>query len=145
MAYIKKISFANVGKQEGCTCDKCGQYIRNIWTVEYHDGVVMNFGIDCFDKLNKGKLNDYGMKLMKKALKSIQYYQERLEEEKALTEETDRGYQLTQQHVEWQSDGYWMGHPWEEYHKWMIEEWYPARFKEAQKQIDRFKKVNFNR
>lgn len=145
MAYIKKISFASVGKQEGCTCDKCGQYIRNIWTVDYQDGVRMNFGIDCFEKLSKGKLNDYGMKLMKKALKSIQHYQELLEAEKALTEETDERYQMTQKHYDWQPDGYWMGHPWEEYHKWMIEEWYPARFKEAQKQVDRFKNVNFNR
>ena len=114
MAYIKKISFASVGKQEGCTCDKCGQYIRNIWTVDYQDGV------------SKGKLNDYGMKLMKKALKSIQHYQELLEAEKALTEETDERYQMTQEHHSWGSDGYWMGHPWEEYHKWMIEEWYPG-------------------
>lgn len=145
MAYIKKISFESVGKNEGCQCDKCGQYIRNIWTVDFQDGIRMNFGIDCFEKMSKGKLNDYGMKLMKKALKSIETYQKLLDKEKALTEETDIRYQMTQQHVDWKDDDYWMGHPWEEYHKWMIEEWYPERFKEAQQKLERFGKVNFTR
>lgn len=146
MAQIKKISFARVGKNEGCTCDKCGQYIRNIWTVDYADGVRLNLGIDCFDKLNKSSnLTTYGLKLFKQAMKSIEDHQRMFEEEKALTEETDIRYQATQTHVEWKEDDYWMGHPWEEYHKWMIEEWWPTRFKEDQKKIDRFGKVNFAR
>lgn len=145
MAYIKSIRFDHVGKNEGCCCDKCGQYIRNIWTVEYQDGVVMSFGIDCFSKLNKGKLNAYGMKLMNKALKSIEYYQQMFEAEKVLTEETDLRYQHTQEHVDWKDDDVWYGQPWEEYHKWMLEVWYPAMFENAQKEINRFKKVNFDR
>ena len=141
MAYIKQIRFSSVGKQEGCTCDKCGQYIRNIWTVDYQDGIQMKFGIDCFEKLSKGKLTDYGMKIMKKALKNIEYYQTALEAEKALTEETDIRYQNEQTN----KYNAWYGSSWEEYHEWMINKWYPARFADAQKEIDRFRKVNFSR
>ena len=84
MAYIKSVRFNRVGRNEGCTCDKCGQYIRNIWTVTYQDGVIMNFGIDCFEKLNKGNLNAYGQKLMKDALKWIEKHQQNFEAEKPL-------------------------------------------------------------
>ena len=65
MAYIKRISFAHVGRNEGCLCDRCGQYIQNIVTVDYADGVRINYGRDCFDKLYKsGRLNAQGVKLM---------------------------------------------------------------------------------
>lgn len=141
MAFIKKVDFQKVGRYEGCTCDRCGQYIQNIWTVTYKDGVIMNFGIDCFSKLNGEKLNAYGMKMMKDALKHIEDHKEGFEAEKLKTEETDQKWKYIQQDKE----DYWFGRPYEEYHKWMIEEWWPERFKEDQKKIDRFNKVNFER
>lgn len=142
MAYIQKIQFNRVGQNEGCTCDRCGQYIRNIWTVDYTDGIKMNFGIDCFEKLNKAsKLNAYGMKKLKKALKFIEGHYDMIETEKAKTEETDGQWKYLQEDKE----SYWCGRPWNEYHKWMLEEFYPERIKEDQKRIDRFSKVNFER
>ena len=146
MAKIKEINFSSVGRMMGCTCDKCGQYIQNIWTVTFTDGVRMNYGIDCFRKLcATGNLSDYGKKLMNKALKSLKHWQEKLEAEKLLTEETDVGYQRTQEHVDWKSDDYWYGKPWAEYHEWMLTQWYPQRFKEEQEVIDRFSGISFRR
>lgn len=146
MARIKEINFSSVGRMMGCTCDKCGQYIQNIWTVTFTDGVRMNYGIDCFRKLcATGNLSDYGKKLMNKALKSLKHWQEKLEAEKLLTEETDVGYQRTQEHVDWKSDDYWCGKPWAEYHEWMLTQWYPQRFKEEQEVIDRFSGISFRR
>lgn len=146
MARIKKVSFASVGRMEGCTCERCGQYIQNIYTVDFSDGVRMNFGIDCFSKLCRtGKLSDFGKKLMKKALKNIVWAEEGLAKEKLLTEETDEGYKRTQEKHDWESPSYWYGRPWEEYHDWMINSWWPKRFEENQKEIDRFSEVEFNR
>ena len=142
MAHIKKIEFNRVGQYEGCCCDKCGQYIRNIWIVTYTDGLVMNFGIDCFSKLNAEKLNAYGMKEMKKALKHIEDHKAGFEAEKLLTEETDEDWKFIQENDQ---ESYWYGRSYEEYHKWILEEWWQERFRQDQKQIDRFRKVNFNR
>lgn len=144
MARILKIDFFKTGRNEGCTCDKCGQYITNVWTVRYDCGVDVHFGIDCFDKMLKdSKLNDYGMKLMKKTLKSIERHQRGFEAEKKLTEETDEGYKLTQTLSGWETKSCWYGTPWKEYHEWMLTEWWPTRFKEDQEALDRFKKINF--
>ena len=143
MAHIRKVQFARVGKNEGCTCDRCGQYIQNIWTVYFDGDDPVHFGIDCFEKLNRESLNDYGMKLMKKALKRLENLQERYEKELALTEETDIRYQGAQVHHDWCSDDYWNGRPWEEYHNWRVNDFFGLRFEECQKEIDRFKKVNY--
>lgn len=146
MARIKSIDFDSVGRMEGCTCDRCGQYIQNIYTVTFTDEVRMNFGIDCFRKLLlSGNLSDYGMKLMKKELKSLKRWQELFEKEKLKTEETDIAYQNEQEHVDWKPDGYWYGRPWEEYHEWMLTQWFPKRFEESQEVINKFSKVNFKR
>ena len=143
MARINDISFTHVGKNEGCTCDKCGQYLTNIWTVEYSDGTRINFGIDCFDKMTKAShLNDYGEKIMRKTLKSIEKHQKMYEVEKALTEETDERYQAQQIKTECDTPA-WYGTPWAEYHEWMLTVFWPERFKEDQKEIARFSKINF--
>lgn len=141
MAHIKKISFSRVGKNEGCICDKCGQYIRNIITVEYDFG-ILHYGQDCFTKMyNGGKLTTYGAKLMQKTLKSIEYYSVELAKYVSgeITADNDDVYKSYQTCVE----SYWTGRPYEEYRQFMIDEWFPERFKECQKQIDRFKNVNF--
>ncbi|MGN0180126.1 MAG: hypothetical protein ACI4DY_11960 [Monoglobaceae bacterium] len=143
MAHIKRINFTHVGKNEGCLCDKCGQYIQNIVYVDYDDGVRLNYGQDCFAKLyNSGRLNAYGVKLMKKTLKSIEKHSKQLDAYKSgkMNAENDVSYQYDQTY-----GGYWKGKPYEEYRNWMIEEWFPKRFEEDQKEIDRFAKVNFDR
>lgn len=143
MAYINRITFAHTGRNEGCTCDRCGQWITNIWTVHYTDGVTINYGIDCFEKLQKdSKLNDFGQKVMKKALKSIEKHQKELDEYVSgkKTAENDGAFQFQQEY-----GGYWRGKDYEEYRQWMINEVYPLRFAEDQKEIDRFKKINFIR
>lgn len=146
MARIRKIDFYHVGKQEGCLCDRCGQYITNIWSVQYADGITARFGIDCFEILNKESgLSTFGRKELNKALKSIQRHREMYEKEAAKTEETDVAWQYIQNPHEWEAKDYWYGKKWEEYHDWMMTEFFNMRFEEDQKQIDRLSKVNFAR
>jgi len=143
MAHIKRISFSRVGKQEGCTCDRCGQYIQNIWTVEYKEGLRMNYGIDCWEKVYKKGLNAAGSKLMKKAMESIKSYEERLAQyiSGEITAETDESYKADQ--MDWNKDNYWYGRSFEEYKDWMINEFFPHRIADKQKELARFQKVNF--
>lgn len=146
MAKIKKISFCRVGKQEGCICDRCGQYIRNIWTVQYTDGITARFGIDCFEQLNKSSgLSGFTLKEFNKTLKMIQKHHEMYENEISKTEETDERWHSIQSPSKWEDKDYWFGRPWKEYHEWMINEFFKARFEEDQKRIDRFRKVSFSR
>ena len=113
MARIQKIDFSSVGKMEGCTCDRCGQYIQNIYTVVFSDDVVMHYGIDCFEKLCKtGKLSEYGRKILKSAIKSLKIWQGHLETYLTRTKETDVGY-WNQQYEG--STSRWKDAPWEEY------------------------------
>lgn len=143
MAYIRKISFSR-SEQHGCTCDRCGQYIKNIWTVTYADGVKLNFGIDCFEKLNKAsKLSTQGMKIMRKALKDIEFYTEKLNEWK-------NGVWTEDNCIAWQNEkddkqSYWSDKTFEEYKEWYINEFYPYRLEQAQKEVDRFRKIDFVR
>lgn len=67
MAYIKDIRFDSVDRKDGLVCDRCGAYIRNIYTGTYSDGLVARYGMECFKKLfDAGKLTDFGRKLMMK-------------------------------------------------------------------------------
>ena len=144
MAHIKKITFDRVPKNYGCQCDRCGQYIQNIWTVQYTDGITLNYGIDCFEKLYKsGNLNQYGIKLLKKAIKWIEYYSTELKKWQSgeYTEENCIKWQYEQSDKE----SAWYGQTFEEYKQWQIEKWFPARLADQQKEIDRLSKANFNR
>lgn len=148
MPYIREITFSHVGRLEGCLCDRCGQYIQNIVTVHWTDGIVINYGKDCFSKLcETGKLTAHGIKLMRKALKSIEEHTAQLEKYKSgeINEENDSGWKYHQNSALYASPSYWYGKPYEEYRKWMIEEWFPRRFEEDQKEIARFSKVKFER
>lgn len=148
MAHIEYIGFSSVGRNEGCLCDRCGQYIQNIVTVRYTDGLVLNYGQDCFDKLWKGaKLTAYGQKLFKEALKKSKEHQAEYQKwlNGEVTAETDQSWKNLQASNVYCEPSYWYGRPWEEYKTWMLEEWWPERFKEDQKRLDRFSKVNFER
>ena len=139
MASIKSISFHSVSQKEyGCNCDRCGQWLKNIWTVSYTDGTSINYGIDCFETVYKGtkggKLNKEGTKIMNRALKSIEHWSKVLQDYKD-------GKYTAENDACWYNESAWTGY--EEYKQFMIEVWIPERFKDAQKEINRFKKVNF--
>lgn len=144
MAHIKSIHFDRVGKAEGCTCDRCGQYIQNIWTVEYHEGLLMHYGLDCWQKVQSKGLNKTGKTLMNKIMKSIQFYTEWLAKYKSgeLNEENDESYKTSQ--ADWNKNDYWHGRPFSEYKAWMIEEFFPYRIACEQKELAKFSKVNFD-
>jgi hypothetical protein len=143
MAHIKKISFNSVGKNEGCVCDRCGQYIRNIWTVEYREGLTQNYGVDCWMKVLKEGLDKRGVSEIKKIMKSIENYQNNLSRylNNELTAETDESYQIEQ--ADWNKQSYWYGRSFEEYRTWLVEEFFPYRISEAQKRLNKYRKVNF--
>lgn len=118
MAQIKSINFSSVSPKQGCSCDRCGQYIRNIYSVLFTDGVTMNYGLDCFEKLCKtGKLSEYGRKTLKKAIKDLKIWQGHLEKRLTLTKETDIGY-WNQQYEG--STSKWKDAPWEAFQEDMI-------------------------
>ena len=147
MSQIKSIRFDHVERTAGCTCDKCGQYITNVWTVKYAGGVQLHYGIDCFENVCKsGNLTTYGQKLMRKTLKSIELYSERLEMWKTVTEEeaAEKGLLSDLIVASWNTS-YWAGKSFEEYRDWMVNEFFPFRLAECQKDIDRFSKVSFTR
>lgn len=148
MARIKRITFEHTAKEDGCECDRCGACITNIVTVTFTDGLSLNYGQDCFQKLrDTGNLNAYGKKLLNKALEKIKYWANELERYKSgeINEENDSAWQCMQSDNPYLDRSYWYGRPYEEYRRWIIEEVIPQRFKEAQKEIDRFSKVEFKR
>ena len=148
MAHIIKIMSDTVGKDEGCLCDRCGQYITNIITVRFAEGITMHYGTTCFDKLCKsGNLNKHGKHLMNKALKDITYYSQELEKYKSgeYTAENDNGYIADQPKPDgaWYTVSWATNMPYEEYREYMITELLPYRLAEAQKIVDKFAKINF--
>ncbi len=145
MAKIKKITFDTAGEKEGCTCDRCGQYITRIYTVSYSDEVEFHYGLDCFNRLcRENRLNAYGMKLMRQASRDLARYQQELDDYVSgkMTAENDGRWKHFQNDDQ---NGAWYGADYEEYRQWMIDVWYPARFADVQKKIDKFKNIDFKR
>ena len=145
MATIKSINFSHVGRNEGTLCDRCGQYIQNIATVEYADGLTLNYGLDCFNKLaGSGNLTAYGKKLFKKAVNTIKFYEKELADRKngKINADNDNSW-------------YWYITPapdgrdrnpfssYEEFNEYQINELLPHRIAGAQKELEKFSKVNF--
>ena len=147
MAYIKDIRFDSVGKKEGLVCDRCGTYIRNIYTVTYSDGFVARYGIECFKKLfDAGKLTDFGRKLMMKALKRLKEAYETREKWLSVNtlKEAKEKNLLTQPFESYEA---WEGHTFEEYKDfWVNEErgFTASDIKRAKDDLARFKNVNFD-
>ena len=140
MAHIKKVSFYTADQNSGCTCDRCGQYIKNIWTVEYVEGMSLHYGIDCFEKVLKtGRLTDYGKKLMKKAMKGLERVYAAMNKAAELTAETDIWWQ------EQQADklSAWYGESYDDYKVWQFEELYPYHISKYQQEIEKFKNADF--
>ena len=144
MAHIKKIAFDRCGKNEGCVCDRCGQYIRNIVTVSFTDDVTMHYGIDCFEKLSKtGNLTTQGKKMLKKAVEQIDNWTCELAKWK-------NGEYTAENRIDWQLEqedkmSPWYGLNFAEYRNWYIEKFIPVRLEEQQKTINKFRKANFDR
>lgn len=142
MSHIAKIRFSSVSRNEGCTCDRCGQYIRNIWTVTYKEGFSINYGIDCWEKVYKGgQLSQYGEKEIRKIMKSIKAYEEMLAKYMSgeINEETDSGWKYGQQNKQ----DAWYGKPFEEYRDWMINDFFPYRLSIEQDRLKKFSKIDF--
>ena len=143
MATIKRIDFSTVSTNEGCRCDRCGQWIKNIWTVTYKEGFSLHYGLDCWEKIYKhSNLSKQGEKLLRKHMKSIESYQKAMQRQAELTEETDEAWKISQ--AEWNKNNAWYGEKYEDYKKWMLEEFFPYRIQHEQDEIElRFKKVVF--
>ena len=140
MAHIKRIYFNTVQVQEGCTCDRCGQWIKNVWTVEFVEDLTMHYGIDCFEKLLKsGNLTDYGKKLMKKALKGMKRTYAAMEKAADLKEEDDIWWQAQQR----DKLSAWNGESYESYKQWLLSSFYPYHIERYQKEIEKLKKADF--
>ena len=143
--HITRINFVHVGRKEGCTCDRCGQYITNIWYVDFSNGQRITFGIDCFEKVYKsGNLSKYGLKLFKQLLKDIQYHQKWLAYWNAATEDQARAdgqLAFTIDCPDW-DNSYWKGKPFEEYRNFEIE-CYTKYLADDQKELEKFRKVGF--
>lgn len=144
MAHIEKIHFASVDRNAGCTCDKCGQFIMNVWTVRFSTGDTFHYGIDCWKKIQEtGGLNKQNKREFNRILKLIQSYTEAMN---ALitgerNESNDESYKNAQ--ADWNENNAFHGVPYEEYKRWYIEEFFPYRIAEAQKELAKFKRVNF--
>lgn len=73
---LRNVSFSSA-PTVSCTCDRCGQGIKNIWSVSFSNGITYNYGIDCFAKLSKeSNLTDIGRKNFKKLLNSLKKCEE---------------------------------------------------------------------
>ncbi len=144
MSHIAKIHFESVDNAEhGCTCDRCGQWIKNIWTVDYTEGFSVHYGIDCWEKVYKGgKLNKYGEKEMRKAMKSIKSIEENIASWKNGEITPDNHYPWIEAQEDKQNP--WYDKSWDEYKDWMINEFWAYRLEEAQKELKKFSKINFN-
>ena len=137
MAYIKDIRFDYVDRKDGLICDRCGAYIRNIYTVTYSDGLVARYGMECFKKLfDAGKLTDFGRKLMMKALKRLKEAYETREKWLSVNtlEEAEKNHLNVFPFKNYEA---WKGHTFEEYKDfWVNEEkgFTASEFTEAQKE-----------
>lgn len=142
MAHIKAIHFQSVGRAEGCTCDRCGQYIQNIWTVEYKEGLKINYGVDCWLKVKKQGLDSYNRKKLAKIEKSIEAYERQLARyiNGELTAENDEAYKIQQ--ADWNENSAWHGESFESWREWHIKEFYPYRIELEQKELEKFGKID---
>lgn len=134
---IKKVNFfITASVKDGFSCDCCGQAIKNVYDIEFSNGVRIHLGVDCFKNQYTKRLTDYGKREYEKILKDIRFYADQQKTWETMNEaempEGDR-YRLTD------VDDYWYGKTFEEYKAWMLSDWFPQRFKDIQKKIEKFK------
>lgn len=141
---IENIRFDRVGQNKGCTCDRCGQYIRNIWTVKFSGGMQIAFGIDCFERMYKsGSLTASGIKAFKKLLKRIQAHKESFEMWQTITEEEAIANYMGWIFPIYDKDSAFYGMTFDEYREWMLNEFYAQRFREDEEALTKFRKFGF--
>lgn len=141
MARITNITFWHESKDAGVFCDKCRAYITNVYTVYYNDGLIAHYGIECFKKLKEaGNLSDFGYKLLMKTLHKIKKYNEELQLWQTITEEEAEKKELLDS---LHHDDVWKGRTFEEYRQFHVKRWLPARLKDCEKTILRFKNIDF--
>lgn len=148
MAFIQDIRFDSADKNGGLLCDRCGAYIKNIYTVTYSDSLVARYGIECFKKLfDAGKLTDFGRKLMMRTLKKLKEAYEAREKwlnVNSLEEAKERSLPYTQVFETYEA---WEGHTFEEFKDFCTSEergFFASDLKKAKRDLARFKKVNFD-
>jgi hypothetical protein len=84
---LQHVSFSSTPEVR-CTCDRCGQGIKNVWSVSFTNNVTYNYGIDCFEKLSKhSNLSEIGKKNFKKLLKSLKKCEENVAKWETMTYE----------------------------------------------------------
>ena len=143
MARIIDVSYTHTGKYDGCTCDRCGLWITNIFTVKFDDGLSFNFGMDCIEKIMKdNRVNEYGVKVMNKLLRDVKKAESELADYKSgkINEENDKTFEAAKYYCE-----YWRERTFEEYRAWMIETILPSRIAGKKKELKKFEKVNIRK
>ena len=135
-----------------CTCDRCGQGIKNVWTLSFSNDVTYHYGIDCFEKLSKhSNLSDIGKKHFKEYLKSLKKceslvskwanitFEEYEQEYWSNIKDEDKHLYCPPLENEWINP---LGLDWEGFKAWK----YDCRVEslnDAKKKLDNFKKVWF--
>lgn len=140
MAIIKRINFSHVGRNEGCLCDRCGQYIQNIATVKYEGDLILNYGLDCFSKLQaSGNLTKYGEKLFKDTVRRIKKYDKMLSDYKSgkINADNDPAWSFDLDYSMSAFGSY------EEFKDFRINECLPKWIEDAEQELIKFSKVNF--
>lgn len=141
MAYIKDINFWHEAKNEGLICDKCGAYITNIYHVTYSDGTSLNYGIECFKKLqDSGRLSVYGTKLLMDAVRRIKRDSEALELWKKITEEEAESKGML---WNWHNEERYKDMTFEEYRQWEIKVRLYRLESDKQRSLSKFKNIDF--
>lgn len=148
MAHIRSFNYYTVGKQEGCLCDRCDQYITNICAVEFDNGYNAHIGKKCFEILLKeSNLTEFGVKQFKKAMKSIKEHNEAIKVWETITEEEARSRVDARMYFGFYADGSDGWHnqmSFEEYRQRMISGYTSRLNGDDQKELARFKNVKFN-
>lgn len=151
MSRVTNLYFEHVRKQEGCLCDKCGQYIQNIYTVTYDDIPVQHFGIDCFTKLMKtSNLTEVGKSKLRKLIKDITYltdyitvwesihtYEEAVDKQKQLLGKINLNLSVYTEYEAWEDSSF------EEFRQFCIDNFGKKKLAEKQVELSKYKGVRF--
>lgn len=153
---MQKVNLVNVSFSTTptpvCTCDRCGQGIKNVWTLSFSNDVTYHYGIDCFEKLSKNSnLSDIGKKHFKQYLKSLKTWEGHVAKWSTTTfEEYEASYWANikdeERHLfpgplknEYENPN---GLDWEGYKAWRYEGCVEG-LNNAKKELEKFKKVWF--
>lgn len=141
---IIDIRFDHVSKNDGCICDNCGQYITNVYTITYDNGLKLHYGIECYRKLiNASNLTRQGTKLLNKIAKNLAFYYEvRAKWEAVDTYENAEAMKLLW-YRDYKENEAWEGATFEEYRKFQVH-CADVQIEKNKKELTRFKHAKFD-